>query len=130
MDEEQSKAFEERLRKVEAMMRHRSPELNDAQIAYLVDCIRRMMAPEWEKVVCLKPPIAIKKLAEKLGTSPFRVLYDLLNMNVFVSGINDSFTDEAAVQLILKFAHVIIGLLCRTRASQDHHEMFVRLAKR
>jgi hypothetical protein len=48
------------------------------------------------KVVYLRPPIIVKKLASQLKISPFRLMHDLLNMNVFINSIDESIETEVA----------------------------------
>jgi hypothetical protein len=49
-----------------------------------------------KKIVYLRPPIVVKKLASQLEISPFRLVYDLCGMSVFVNSINDSIETEVA----------------------------------
>jgi hypothetical protein len=49
-----------------------------------------------KKIVYLRPPIVVKRLASQLEISPFQLVYDLCGMSVFVKSINDSIDTEVA----------------------------------
>jgi hypothetical protein len=56
------------------------------------------------KVVYLRPPIIVKKLAAQLEISPFRLVYDLCGMNVFVNSINEYIETELAKFIVNSMA--------------------------
>ena len=35
------------------------------------------------KTICVQPPIIVKELAERIGVSPYQLIYDLANMGRF-----------------------------------------------
>jgi hypothetical protein len=49
-----------------------------------------------KKIVYLRPPIVVKKLASQLEISPFRLVYDLCGMSVFVNSVNEFIETEVA----------------------------------
>jgi translation initiation factor IF-2 len=55
-------------------------------------------AEETRKVIHIKPPIQIKELAGQLGIAPFKIIKDLMGMQIFAN-INQSVEPEIAAKL-------------------------------
>jgi translation initiation factor IF-2 len=58
-----------------------------------------------EKIIHIKPPIVVKELAAQLGLKPFRLIQDLMEMNIFVS-INQTVETEVAVKVSAKHGFI------------------------
>jgi translation initiation factor IF-2 len=58
-----------------------------------------------EKIIHIKPPIIVKELAAQLGLKPFRLIQDLMEMNIFVS-INQTVETEVAVKVSAKHGFI------------------------
>jgi hypothetical protein len=59
------------------------------------------------KIVYLRPPITVKELAAQLEILPFRVIYDLCGMNVFINGINESIETEVAKFIFEQYGYTL-----------------------
>ena len=59
-------------------------------------------------VVYLRPPIVVKKLASQLEVSPFRLVYDMCSMNVFVTKINESIETEVAKFICDQYGYTLV----------------------
>lgn len=57
------------------------------------------------KVIHIKPPIMIKELAAQMNVKPFKMIHDLMEMNIFAS-INQSVELEVAVKLCDRYGFV------------------------
>ena len=55
-----------------------------------------------EKVISLKPPIAVRELASALGLKPFEVIRDLMGMNIFLN-LTQSVDLEVATKICHKY---------------------------
>jgi translation initiation factor IF-2 len=54
------------------------------------------------KTISVQPPIIVKELAAKLGISPYRLIHDLVDMNVFVR-VGQSIKPEVAAFICKKY---------------------------
>ncbi|MBM3900843.1 MAG: translation initiation factor IF-2 [Verrucomicrobia bacterium] len=61
----------------------------------------RVQAPVDAPVIIMKPPIAIRELAEKLNRKGFQIIADLMGMGVFVT-VNQTIDAEVAQRLCAK----------------------------
>jgi translation initiation factor IF-2 len=59
------------------------------------------------KTIYVQPPIIVKELAERIGISPYQLLYDLVNMSVFVR-ISQSIKPEVATFICKKYGFTLI----------------------
>jgi hypothetical protein len=59
-----------------------------------------------KKFVYLRPPIVVKALASQLEVSPYRLMYDLCGMNVFVR-INQCIETEVARVLCARYGFTL-----------------------
>ena len=55
-----------------------------------------------EKIIHLKPPFTIKDLATAIGKKPFLLMSDLMEMNIFASGINQTIEVDVAAKICTK----------------------------
>jgi translation initiation factor IF-2 len=55
-----------------------------------------------EKIIHIKPPILIKELASQLGMRPLQIMKDLMAMNIFASGANQSIEPDIASAICKK----------------------------
>ncbi len=62
-------------------------------------------APSDEKVIHLKPPFTVKDLATAIGIPPFKIIGDLMEMNIFAS-INQTIEAEIAGKVCTKHGFV------------------------
>jgi translation initiation factor IF-2 len=58
-----------------------------------------------QKVIHIKPPIMIKELAAQMDVKPFKMIHDLMEMNIFAS-INQSVEPEVAAKLCERYGFV------------------------
>ena len=58
-----------------------------------------------QKVIHIKPPIMIKELALQLDVKPFKMIHDLMEMNIFAS-INQSVEPEVAAKLCERYGFI------------------------
>ena len=54
------------------------------------------------KTIYVQPPIIVKELAERIGVSPYQLIYDLASMSVFVR-VNQSIKPEVAAFICEKY---------------------------
>jgi translation initiation factor IF-2 len=59
-----------------------------------------------EKIIHIKPPIIIKELAAQLGLRPPQIMKDLMDLNIFASGINQSIEPDIASNICTKHGFV------------------------
>ena len=57
------------------------------------------------KVIHIKPPIMIKELAAQMDVKPFKMIHDLMEMNIFAS-INQSVEPEVASKLCERYGFI------------------------
>jgi len=57
------------------------------------------------KVIHIKPPIMIKELATQMNVKPFKMIHDLMEMNIFAS-INQSVEPEVAIKLCDRYGFI------------------------
>ena len=60
---------------------------------------------EERKVIHIKPPIMIKDLAAQMEIKPFKVIHDLMEMNIFAN-INQSVEPEVATKLCERYGFI------------------------
>jgi translation initiation factor IF-2 len=58
--------------------------------------------PAQGKIISLKPPIIVRDLAEKLGVKAYRILHDLMELNVFAN-LNQSVDEKVAGFLAARY---------------------------
>lgn len=63
--------------------------------------VPRAQAPLDGPVITMKPPIAIRELAEKMGKKPFQLIADLMGMGVFVT-VNQTIDGDIAQRVCAK----------------------------
>ncbi|HAB15947.1 MAG TPA: translation initiation factor IF-2 [Verrucomicrobiota bacterium] len=63
--------------------------------------VPRIQAPSNAPVIIMKPPIAIRELAEKMNRRAFQIIADLMGMGVFVT-VNQTIDAEVAQRLCAK----------------------------
>jgi translation initiation factor IF-2 len=62
----------------------------------------KFIAPTTGEVITMKPPIAIRDLAERLKRKPFQLIADLMELNVFAN-VNQSIEEPVAQRLCAKY---------------------------
>ena len=75
------------------------PEEESASAASIVEIL------EERKVIHIKPPIMIKELAAQMEIKPFKVIHDLMEMNIFAN-INQSVEPEVATKLCERYGFI------------------------
>ncbi|MBM3857717.1 MAG: GTP-binding protein, partial [Verrucomicrobia bacterium] len=60
---------------------------------------------EGKKVIHIKPPIMIKELAAQMNIKPFKVIHDLMEMNIFAN-INQSVEPDVATKLCERYGFI------------------------
>ncbi|MBX9578042.1 MAG: translation initiation factor IF-2 [Chthoniobacterales bacterium] len=75
------------------------PEKESASAAPIVESL------EERKVIHIKPPIMIKELAAQMEIKPFKVIHDLMEMNIFAN-INQSVEPEVATKLCERYGFI------------------------
>ena len=60
------------------------------------------IAPVTGKVISIKPPIIVRDLAEKLGVKAYKILHDLMELNVFAN-LNQSVDEKVAGFLAARY---------------------------
>jgi len=60
------------------------------------------IVPPTGKVISIKPPIIVRDLAEKLGVKAYKILHDLMELNVFAN-LNQSVEEKVAGFLAAKY---------------------------
>jgi translation initiation factor IF-2 len=58
-----------------------------------------------EKVIHVKPPIIVRELAAQLNEKPFKIIHDLMEMNIFAA-INQTVEPEVAAAICKKYGFV------------------------
>lgn len=61
--------------------------------------------PKEQKVIHIKPPIMIKELAAQINVKPFKMIHDLMEMNIFAN-INQSVEVDIASKLCERYGFV------------------------
>ena len=59
------------------------------------------------KTIYVQPPIIVKELADRIGISPYQLIYDLVNMSVFVR-VDQSIEPEVAAFICKKYGFTLI----------------------
>lgn len=62
----------------------------------------RFVAPETGQLISLKPPIVVRELAEQLKLKPFKLIADLMELNVFAN-VNQSIDELVAQKICAKY---------------------------
>jgi len=62
----------------------------------------RFVAPTTGELITLKPPIMVRDLAERIGQKPFRLIADLMELNVFAN-VNQSIDEAIAQRVCAKY---------------------------
>ncbi len=62
------------------------------------------MAPATGEVISLKPPIAVRALAEKLNQKPFKIIADLMEIGVFAN-VNQTMDETTAQRVCAKYGY-------------------------
>jgi translation initiation factor IF-2 len=62
----------------------------------------KFIAPTSGEVIIIKPPIAVRELAERLKQKPFKIIADLMELGVFAN-VNQAIDEKFAVQLCAKY---------------------------
>jgi translation initiation factor IF-2 len=61
------------------------------------------------RTIYVQPPIIVKELADRIGISPYRLIYDLVGMNVFVR-VDHSIRPEVATFICKKYGFDLVIL--------------------
>jgi len=59
-----------------------------------------------EKIIHIKPPIIIKELAAQLGLRPPQIMKDLMDLNIFASGVSQSIEADIASAICVKHGFI------------------------
>ncbi|HZL79656.1 MAG TPA: translation initiation factor IF-2, partial [Candidatus Limnocylindrales bacterium] len=62
----------------------------------------RFTAPAGGEVIIIKPPIAVRELADRLKQKPFKIIADLMGLGVFAT-VNQTVDEKIAAQLCAKY---------------------------
>jgi translation initiation factor IF-2 len=62
----------------------------------------KFVAPTGGEVIIMKPPIVVRELAERLKQKPFKIIADLMGLNVFAT-VNQTIDEKIAAQLSAKY---------------------------
>ncbi|HEY4415563.1 MAG TPA: translation initiation factor IF-2 [Verrucomicrobiae bacterium] len=62
----------------------------------------KFVAPVGGEVIIMKPPIVVRELAERLKQKPFKIIADLMGLNVFAT-VNQTVDEKIAMQLSAKY---------------------------
>jgi translation initiation factor IF-2 len=62
----------------------------------------KFIAPAGGEVIIIKPPIAVRELADRLKQKPFKIIADLMELGVFAN-VNQTIDDKIAAQLCAKY---------------------------
>ena len=62
----------------------------------------KFVPPTTGELITLKPPIMVRDLAERLGQKPFRLIADLIELNVFAN-VNQSIDEAIAQRVCAKY---------------------------
>jgi translation initiation factor IF-2 len=61
--------------------------------------------PENDKIIHIKPPIIVRELAQQIGLKPFRLIHDLMEINIFAA-INHTIEPDTAAAICRKHGFV------------------------
>ena len=59
------------------------------------------------KIIHLKSPIIVRELAKQIEIQPFRLIHDLMDMNVFAKR-NQTITPEVAAAICKKYGYTLV----------------------
>ncbi len=62
----------------------------------------KFVAPTGGELIIIKPPIVVRELAERLKQKPFKIIADLMGLNVFAT-VNQTVDEKIAAQLCAKY---------------------------
>ncbi len=62
----------------------------------------KFVVPTGGEVIIMKPPIVVRELAERLKQKPFKIIADLMGLNVFAT-VNQTIDEKIAAQLAAKY---------------------------
>ena len=62
----------------------------------------KFVAPSGGEIIIIKPPIVVRELAERLKQKPFKIIADLMGLNVFAT-VNQTIDEKIAAQLCAKY---------------------------
>jgi len=62
----------------------------------------KFVAPVGGEVIIIKPPIVVRELADRLKQKPFKIIADLMGLNVFAT-VNQTVDEKIAAQLCAKY---------------------------
>jgi len=62
----------------------------------------KFIAPVGGELIIIKPPIVVRELAERLKQKPFKIIADLMGLNVFAT-VNQTVDEKIAAQLCAKY---------------------------
>jgi hypothetical protein len=61
------------------------------------------------KIAYVGPLIVVKKVASQLELSPYRLIHDLLKMNVFITSVNQQIETEVAKFICERYGYTLFG---------------------
>jgi translation initiation factor IF-2 len=64
----------------------------------------KFTAPTTGEIISLKPPIAVRALAEKLNQKPFKIIADLMELGVFAN-VNQTMDETTAQRVCAKYGY-------------------------
>ncbi|HEY9172142.1 MAG TPA: translation initiation factor IF-2, partial [Verrucomicrobiae bacterium] len=64
----------------------------------------KFVAPATGEIISLKPPIAVRALAEKLNQKPFKIIADLMEIGVFAN-VNQTMDETTAQRVCAKYGY-------------------------
>ncbi len=64
----------------------------------------KFVSPATGEVISLKPPIAVRALAEKLNQKPFKIIADLMELGVFAN-VNQTMDETTAQRVCAKYGY-------------------------
>ncbi len=64
----------------------------------------KFVAPTTGEIISLKPPIAVRALAEKLNQKPFKIIADLMELGVFAN-VNQTMDENTAQRVCAKYGY-------------------------
>ncbi len=62
----------------------------------------KFISPQGGEIIIIKPPIAVRELAERLKQKPFKIIADLMEIGVFAN-VNQTIDEKIAAQLCAKY---------------------------
>ena len=62
----------------------------------------KFVVPAGGEIIIIKPPIVVRELAERLKQKPFKIIADLMGLNVFAT-VNQTVDEKIAAQLCAKY---------------------------